>query len=215
MLLASNNQPLYGARDLIVDTVKLINLKPSGGGANPRDWQGQWQIQFKVGPGSLSKPSPPVLVTQKFTIDDTNPSIALISSCNGISTGTGTTNYLAKWSGISGMLMDSGIFEEPALKRVGIGTVTPEDALEVVEGQERGITATRYGQVGFRGGAVQVRGSRGTQAVPTAVQAGDYLGWFYGSGYNGAGFTNHPAPTSMAIQSTEAWNATSNGGKLI
>ncbi|MBN8536575.1 MAG: tail fiber domain-containing protein [Deltaproteobacteria bacterium] len=215
LLLASNNQPLYGARDLIVDTVKLINLKPSGGGANPRDWQGQWQIQFKVGPGSLSKPSPPVLVTQKFTIDDTNPSIALISSCNGISTGTGTTNYLAKWSGISGMLMDSGIFEEPALKRVGIGTVAPEDALEVVEGAGRGITATRYGQVGPRGGAVQVRGSRGTQAAPTAVQAGDYLGWFYGSGYNGVGFTNHAAPTSMAIQSTETWDATSNGGKLV
>lgn len=214
ILLAANNQPLHGSQDLIVDTVKLINLKPSGGGANPNDWQGQWQVIFKVASGSLNKPSPPVLVTQKFTIDPTVPTAALINSCNGISSGTGTTNFLAKWSGITGMLMDSEVYEEPLLKKIGIGTTTPDDALEVVFGAGRGITATKFGQVGARGGAVQVRGSRGTQAAPTALLANDYLGWFYGEGYSGAGFTSHATPTGMAILTTENWNLTDNGSRL-
>ncbi|MBN8537076.1 MAG: tail fiber domain-containing protein [Deltaproteobacteria bacterium] len=339
ILLAANNQPLHGSQDLIVDTVKLINLKPSGGGANPNDWQGQWQVIFKVASGSLNKPSPPVMVTQKFTIDPTVPTVALISSCNGISSGTGTTNFLAKWSGITGMLMDSGVYEDPLLKKIGIGTTTPtnqleivtegppfqtrstistyysgagphyggsfltreargtmaaptavqttdqlgyyafqgydgtgffpntnvtgitsyatenwtpasrgsnlaflttangssianinmtiasngnvgigtrtpDDTLEVVFGSGRGITATKFGQVGARGGAVQVRGSRGTQAAPSALLANDYLGWVYGEGYSGAGFTSHATPTGMAIETTENWNATNNGSRL-
>lgn len=36
---------------------------------------------------------------------------------------------------------------------------------------------------------MQARGSRGTQAVPAALQTNDYLGWFWGSGHNGVGFT--------------------------
>lgn len=131
ILLAANNQPLHGSQDLIVDTVKLINLKPSGGGANPNDWQGQWQVIFKVASGSLNKPSPPVMVTQKFTIDPTVPTVALISSCNGISSGTGTTNFLAKWSGIKGMLMDSGMYEDPVSRGIGIGTTNPKRQLTI------------------------------------------------------------------------------------
>lgn len=214
ILLAADNQLLNGTQDLIVDTVKLINLKPSGGGANPNDWQGQWQVVFKVGPGSLRKPTSPVQVTQKFTIDPTVPTVALISSCNGISTGTGVSNFLAKWSSITGMLMESGVYEEPVLKRIGMGTTVPNDTLEVVQGAGRGLTVTKYGQVGARGGAVQVRGSRGTQAAPAALLANDFLGWFYGEGFDGIGFTSHTAPTSIAIQATENWNATSNGSLL-
>jgi type II secretory pathway pseudopilin PulG len=100
--------------------------------------------------------------------------------------------------------------------RVGIGTTTPANVLEVVQGTSgRGISATKYGQVGARGGAVEVRGSNGTQALPTALLANDWLGWFYGAGHNGVGFTAPASPTSLAIRATENWNVANNGSKLV
>ncbi len=53
----------------------------------------------------------------------------------GTVTGTGTTNYVAKWSAAS-VLTDSTIFDAGA--GVGIGTVTPSDELEVEKDQNAG-----------------------------------------------------------------------------
>lgn len=105
-MIAGAGQSLGGTRDLIVDTVKLI--KRATGGAAINDWQGQWEIVFKVGSGSLSKASPAVLVTEEIYNRSDDSHVRLISACSGISTGTWTTNFLAKWSSIPGMLTDSG-----------------------------------------------------------------------------------------------------------
>lgn len=58
----------------------------------------------------------------------------MISSCDGVSTGAGTTNFLAKWSFVTGVLEDSNIFENSVSGNIGIGTTAPSAKLAVSGG---------------------------------------------------------------------------------
>lgn len=130
--LAENDQPLYGVPNLLVNKVRITNLIPSGGSGNPNEWQGQWEISFKVADNSTDRPIKPITLLQKFMIDPTAPTNARISSCLGLNSGSGTTNYLAKWSPILGILQDSKIYEDPVSWNMGIGTITPQRRLHIV-----------------------------------------------------------------------------------
>lgn len=126
LLLAGNNQLLNGSQSLVVETVRIIDLKPSGGSVNPLEWQGQWEIKFKVGAGSLDRQVKPVLITQKFIVDNTTPADTRITSCEGLSTGSGTSNYISKWSAVPGVLEDSAFFQDSITNNIGLGTTTPK-----------------------------------------------------------------------------------------
>lgn len=116
-------------QSLRVDKVELVNLRPTGGA--PDEWQGQWRISFQTGPGSAIRSIRPVMLTQKLVVNPLpDPLNARIQSCVGLSTGTGTTNFLAKWSPITGVLQDTGAFEDAAGK-IGIGTITPQAFMHI------------------------------------------------------------------------------------
>ncbi len=118
---------------LTVDKVDLVNLRPTGG---LNEWQGQWQISFQVGGGSVARSVRPIAITQKITINTGAPysaAAAAISACNGVSSGTGTNDFLAKWSLTQGLLQDSAIIEDSATGNIGIGTAAPAYKLDIKE----------------------------------------------------------------------------------
>lgn len=128
-LLAANSSKLYGTNDLIVDKVRIVNLKPNG--SNPNEWQGQWEISFVVGSNSLARSLRPISLSQKFDVDRTIPSATRISACQGLSFGAGTNNYLSKWTAIPGVLDDSGIFQDPISGNIGIRTALPQTSIDI------------------------------------------------------------------------------------
>ena len=71
---------------------------------------------------------------------------------------------------------------------VGIGITTPSTKLHIVaEDASRGITNDYYIN-GLGGPVYNTRKARGTFAVPAAILAGDVLGAWWPSGYNGTGW---------------------------
>jgi hypothetical protein len=65
-------------------------------------------------------------------IDPTVPTAARITACEGVSSGSGTVNYLPKWSSVPGVIEDSVIYQDPLNgNNMGIGTATPFGTLEV------------------------------------------------------------------------------------
>lgn len=91
---------------------------------------------------------------------------------------------------------------------VGIGTNSPINALHVVG---TGVFLDIYNN--SLGGPPQfsMRRSRGTEAVPLALQSGDQLGYWSTRGYDGSLFMH----TSLIITTaTENWNTTSHGSKM-
>ncbi len=130
-LIAQDDIALVTSSTLIVKNVKLINLEPTLATAD--EWQGQWEVSFKVGANSALRSVRPIVVSQKFTVDTiTDPTAARITACKGTSTGTGTQNYLSKWTAAPGVLQDSSVFEDAG--KVGIGTATPNTRLHVSGG---------------------------------------------------------------------------------
>ena len=99
---------------------------------------------------------------------------------------------------------------------VGIGTTAPSEAVEVVrEGQQgAGLLATSYGAEQTNGGSAFVmRNARGTRAAPAAVQLGDSLGYFVGTGYGTSGFGDEFA-AGMGTFAGENWTDTAQGAGL-
>ena len=129
ILVEDNEFVPNSSSNLKVDTVELVNLEQVGG---PNEWQGQWQISFQTGSGKVIRSVRPITVTQKVTINTSSPNsatAAVISACTGISTGSGTENYLAKWTDTLGVLQNSAVFESSG--NVGIGTTTPARNLHI------------------------------------------------------------------------------------
>ena len=60
-----------------------------------------------------------------------------------------------------------------------------------------GLTLDSYGSTATLGGGAAFRFARGTQASPAAVQAGDRLGFFVFSGYDGTNFLNTSGVTAL------------------
>jgi hypothetical protein len=90
---------------------------------------------------------------------------------------------------------------------VGIGTTNPGTPLEIVRNGETTILATSYND--DDGSAVFFERARGTAQAPTAVQAGDALGYFGAGGYGATNWGDGVG--AMAVLAAENWTDTANG----
>jgi len=108
----------------------------------------------------------------------------------------------------------NGINGATADTRVGIGTSTPSNRLEVVtDSSINNVQFTKYTSAtsGFLAPLVGLRRARGSAAAPSAVVAGDGLGSVFFSGHSGSGFGGG---ASLRVEATEDWGAGVNGTRL-
>ena len=71
---------------------------------------------------------------------------------------------------------------------LGLGTSAPGEVVEIARNGEAVVTIESFGTDAAAG--VALRAAQGTQAAPTAVQAGDALGYFVTGGWDGGGFAD-------------------------
>ena len=97
---------------------------------------------------------------------------------------------------------------------LGIGTTAPGEAVEIARNGNSVVSIDAFGTDVAAG--VALRTARGTQAAPTAVQAGDILGYFALGGWAGAGPTGGfaDAEAGMAGYAAENWTPTTRGAGL-
>jgi len=97
--------------------------------------------------------------------------------------------------------------------QIGVGTDTPDAPVHVVGTTQATSTvqATRYSGTSIYSGTMTLQKARGTEAIPTAVQAGDILGRFQFDGYNGSTFVGSGILETVA---TETFTATNEGSKF-
>lgn len=89
---------------------------------------------------------------------------------------------------------------------LGVGTDAPETPFHVMkDGQVQGVIAT-YSSDPVSAAGLTFRRARGTTSSPSAVQAGDRLGFFLASGYDGAGWVNSAGMTFKVDGTTSAGN---------
>ena len=100
---------------------------------------------------------------------------------------------------------------------VGIGTVTPSAALDMVR-ESPGpleINLTRFAGTSSSGEPnIVLRTARGTRAAPSAVQAGDELGGVFVTGYGATGFLDEGGAGFGAF-AAENWTDTAQGAALV
>ena len=94
------------------------------------NFQGRWIINFD-GSKSVRKLKP-LSVTAVITANTTIPTSAGTISClgSGGSMGSGDQNFLTKWA-TDTEIKESVVYEDPVNKRIGIGTTTPTNQLQV------------------------------------------------------------------------------------
>jgi hypothetical protein len=93
---------------------------------------------------------------------------------------------------------------------VGIGTANPFESVEIVRNGEANFLGTSYND--GDGSAVYFRRARGTQQTPSAVLAGDALGYFGGTGYGATAWGNGAGV--IAAVAAENWTDTANGSLI-
>lgn len=119
---------------------------------------------------------------------------------------TGTFNVADVGGAVRTTWLNSG--------NIGIGTVTPENMLEVSSDTSaitRGIGISNYEDGVSSGALLTLRHARGTEDLPTASQSGDDLGNIYWRGYDNAGW--EPG-AYLKCETTETWDATGHGTKF-
>lgn len=94
---------------------------------------------------------------------------------------------------------------------LNIINLTGTNPLELHTANAEGLTSYAHSNTSFRGSDFLLMRSRGTMAVPLAVQNGDALGYYQFGGYNGTTYTQASAIVSTA---TENWSGTANGSGL-
>jgi hypothetical protein len=115
------------------------------------------------------------------------------------------TIVLGSINGVNGATADT---------RVGIGTSTPSNRLEVVtDSSINNVQFTKYTSAtsGFLAPLVGLRRARGSAAAPSAVVSGDGLGSVFFSGHSGSGFGGG---ASLRVEATEDWGAGGAGTRL-
>jgi hypothetical protein len=115
------------------------------------------------------------------------------------------TIVLGSINGVNGATADT---------RVGIGTTTPSNSLEVVtDSSINNAQFTKYTSAasGFLAPLVGLQRARGSAAAPSAVVAGDGLGSVFFSGHSGSGFGGG---ASLRVEATQDWAAGVNGTRL-
>jgi hypothetical protein len=94
---------------------------------------------------------------------------------------------------------------------IGIGTITPTAAVDVVRvGDVAVVSATSFSDgccAGFQG-----RTARGTSAAPSAVQLGDALALFIGEGYGTTQFSDEGG--GMVVLAAENWTDAAQGSAV-
>jgi hypothetical protein len=90
---------------------------------------------------------------------------------------------------------------------VGVGTTNPQTSFEIVRNGEANMISTSYNN--GDGSAVFFQRARGTSAAPTAVQAGDVMGYFGAGGYGATRFGDGAG--AIAMVAAENWTDTANG----
>jgi len=96
---------------------------------------------------------------------------------------------------------------------VGIGTTSSNYKLEV-SGEDVNnstLALTRY-ENATGSSLIRLRKARGTEAVPAAINSGDYTGAIRGQGYDGSAFGNS---AEIDFKATENWNGTSHGSQIL
>jgi len=118
----------------------------------------------------------------------------------------GSINFMV--GGISRFFVNSGT-------NVGIGTAVPTTALEV-SNATTGVTSTTILSTTYnpatQGGLFLGRHARGTSGTPSAVQTGDNLAGFVGSGFGTTGFG--AGRGGMFIRAAENWTDAAQGTSL-
>lgn len=89
-------------------------------------------------------------MTQKVTVDDSDVANTRINGCRGLSSGSGTQDYLAKWSPTSGVLKNSTVFEDDVTGNIGVGTNNPSSTskMEVSKSNSDSILSIQAGAPG-------------------------------------------------------------------
>ena len=97
--------------------------------------------------------------------------------------------------------------------KVGIGTASPADLLEVASDTFAGVTLSTYSSAGADNPSeLALRRARGTMAAPSAILSGDVIGWIFGDGY---GATAWPEIGSgINFVATENWTDTALGSRI-
>jgi hypothetical protein len=93
---------------------------------------------------------------------------------------------------------------------VGIGTTTPFAPLEIVQNGEANVISTSYND--GDASAMFLRRARGTSQAPTAVHAGDSLGYLGAAGYGATGWGNGAG--AMVVVAAETWTDSANGSLI-
>ena len=93
---------------------------------------------------------------------------------------------------------------------VGLGTTSPIEALEIVRNSETNFVGTSYNN--GDGSAIFFQRARGTLQTPSAVQAGDALGYFGATGYGATTWGNGAG--AIAVVAAENWTDTANGNLI-
>ena len=121
-----------------------------------------------------------------------------------VTTISGSTNYLAKFTGTPGDIENSLVYDSGS--GVGIGTTTPAAVLHVVSSMSAAglvdVYSDKLNAVPFA-----TRAARGTPTAPAVVQTGDVIGGFTGKGWTGgAGFSGGRG--ALIIHANETWSGT-------
>ena len=130
--------------------------------------------------------------------------MAVFSSIGGLTAGS------VVFAGSSGLLAqdNANFFWDDTNNRLGIGTTTPENALEL----SGGIPNVLCRRAGNPGGVVGVR-CNGSIANPTGVLSGQDLFQFQGRGHDGTAFGTTVAATIL-LQAAENFSTTAYGGRI-
>ena len=94
------------------------------------NFKGRWIIKFDD--SKTIRKMKPLSISAVISANTTTPLAARTVSClgSGGSIGSGTANYIAKWS-TDNEIMESMIFEDKINNRIGIGTATPTSKLDI------------------------------------------------------------------------------------
>ena len=96
---------------------------------------------------------------------------------------------------------------------VGVGTLDPGTAVEVVRSEAAGsFRLTSYTDASNQAPQFIQRRSRGTSAAPIAIDGGDQIGLISFRGYTGSGFTATKA--TISVKATEDWSPSANGSQM-
>ena len=124
--------------------------------------------------------------------------------------GSGTTNFVSKFTG-SSSLGDSSIFDDGT--NVGIGNASPSRNLDVVNrlSTHKGIIEAEGPVTGLYSRAMTIRMRRGAADTPAAIQSNDVSAFAF-AGFDGSAFSTTAA--GLAGLARENWTSTNKGMAL-